>query len=32
MADESLWKTMAEYHALVDNGRRKIYRIESSTS
>jgi len=28
-ANESLWKTMADYHDLVDRGRREIYRIES---
>jgi len=29
MADESLGKTMADYHDLVDRGRREIYRVES---
>ena len=29
MADETLRKTMADYHSLVDHGRREIYRIES---
>jgi hypothetical protein len=29
MANESLLKTMADYHELVDRGRREIYRIES---
>ena len=29
MANESLRKTMADYHDLVDSGRREIYRIES---
>jgi hypothetical protein len=29
MANESLRKTMADYHELVDSGRREIYRIES---
>ena len=29
MANESLRKTMADYHDLVDRGRREIYRIES---
>ena len=28
MANESLRKTMADYHDLVDRGRREIYRIE----
>lgn len=28
MAHESIRKTMADYHDLVDNGRREIYRIE----
>lgn len=27
--DEALRKTMADYHELVENGRREIYRIES---
>ena len=29
MADESLGKTMADYHDLVESGRREIYRLES---
>ena len=29
MANETLRKTMADYHELVDSGRREIYRIES---
>jgi hypothetical protein len=29
MANESLRKTMADYHDLVEEGRREIYRIES---
>jgi hypothetical protein len=29
MANENLRKTMADYHNLVDHGRREIYRIES---
>jgi hypothetical protein len=28
-ADERLRTTMADYHELVENGRREIYRIES---
>jgi hypothetical protein len=28
-ANESLRKTMADYHELVDSGRREIFRIES---
>jgi hypothetical protein len=28
-ADETLRKTMADYHDLVVSGRREIYRIES---
>jgi hypothetical protein len=28
-ANDSLRKTMADYHDLVENGRREIYRIES---
>ena len=28
MAHESIRKVMADYHDLVDNGRREIYRIE----
>lgn len=31
MANETLRKTMADYHSLVDRGRREIYRIESLT-
>lgn len=29
MANETLRKTMADYHDLVDRGRREIYRLES---
>lgn len=29
MANEGLRKTMADYHELVESGRREIYRIES---
>jgi hypothetical protein len=29
MANESLRNTMADYHELVEDGRREIYRIES---
>jgi hypothetical protein len=29
MANETLRKTMADYHDLVQQGRREIYRIES---
>ena len=29
MASEVLGRTMADYHDLVDGGRREIYRIES---
>lgn len=29
MANETLRKTMADYHELVQGGRREIYRIES---
>jgi hypothetical protein len=29
MSSESLRKTMADYHELVQSGRREIYRIES---
>jgi hypothetical protein len=29
MANDSLRKTMADYHDLVEDGRREIYRIES---
>ncbi len=28
-ANETLRKTMADYHDLVDRGRREIYRVES---
>jgi hypothetical protein len=28
MTNEGLRRTMADYHALVENGRREIYRIE----
>jgi hypothetical protein len=28
MANESLRKTMADYHDLVESGRREIYRVE----
>ena len=28
MANEALRKTMADYHDLVDRGRREIYRLE----
>jgi hypothetical protein len=28
MSNESLRKTMADYHDLVESGRREIYRIE----
>jgi hypothetical protein len=28
-ANETLRKTMADYHELVESGRREIYRIES---
>src|SRR4029453_1366902 len=28
MANETLQKTMADYHDLVDRGRREIYRLE----
>jgi hypothetical protein len=28
MANETLRKTMADYHDLVDRGRREIYRLE----
>jgi hypothetical protein len=28
MANETLRKTMADYHELVESGRREIYRIE----
>jgi len=30
MANETLRKTMADYHSLIDRGRREVYRIESS--
>jgi hypothetical protein len=29
MANETLRKTLADYHELVEKGRREIYRIES---
>jgi hypothetical protein len=29
MANESFRKMMADYHDLVEDGRREIYRIES---
>ena len=29
MQNESLRETFADFHALVDNGRREIYRLES---
>jgi len=29
MANEALRSTMADYHALIQQGRREIYRIES---
>ena len=29
MANERLRHTMADYHELIENGRREIYRIES---
>jgi hypothetical protein len=29
MTNDSLRKTMADYHDLVDSGRREIYRLES---
>jgi hypothetical protein len=29
MANEALRKTMGDYHDLVNDGRREIYRIES---
>jgi hypothetical protein len=29
MADETVRRTMADYHDLVEHGRREIYRIES---
>jgi hypothetical protein len=29
MANEALRTTMADYHDLVENGRREIYRVES---
>jgi hypothetical protein len=29
MADETLRKTMADYHDLVESGQREIFRIES---
>jgi hypothetical protein len=30
-ANERLRETMADYHELIENGRREIYRIESQT-
>ena len=29
MANESLSRTMADYHDLVEDGRREIYRVEN---
>jgi hypothetical protein len=29
MANEALRRTMADYHELVESGRREIYRVES---
>jgi hypothetical protein len=29
MSNEALRKTMADYHDLVDRGRREVYRLES---
>jgi hypothetical protein len=29
MANEAIRKTMADYHDLVESGRREVYRIES---
>jgi hypothetical protein len=29
MANESLGKAMADYHDLVDSGRREVYRLEA---
>ena len=29
MANQTLQKTMADYHELVESGRREIYRLES---
>jgi hypothetical protein len=29
MANETVRKSMADYHDLIDRGRREIYRIES---
>ena len=29
MADETLRRTMADYHDLIENGRREIFRLES---
>jgi hypothetical protein len=29
MANQALQKTMADYHELVESGRREIYRVES---
>jgi hypothetical protein len=31
-ANETIRKTMADYHDLVESGRREIYRIEALTS
>jgi hypothetical protein len=32
MANETLRKAMADYHDLVESGRREIYRIENSVA
>jgi hypothetical protein len=32
MADETLRRTMADYHSLIDRGRREIYRVAGSNS
>ena len=32
MTNESLRKTMADYHELVESGRREIYRVESQNA
>jgi hypothetical protein len=29
MANQALQKTMADYHELVESGRREVYRVES---
>ena len=29
MSNEALQRTMSDYHALVESGRREIYRVES---